>query len=82
MLGRLRMDLKACEAMYNKFSDEIFTLRRSKVDPRRIVDFVNADGNFDATVLEDLVKTVVNKTEKNPQALLKDEREDSCKVYV
>lgn len=79
MLGRLRMSLKSCESTYSEFADAIFTPRRYPVDPRRVTDFLKANGKFNETPLEELLKQrILDAGLEN--ALLKDERPDACKV--
>jgi hypothetical protein len=69
-----------CEDTFVESSKAIFRARRSKYDPRRAVDFIKANGKFDEQPLENLVKKKMTEAELEDSALLKDEREDSCKV--
>ena len=80
MLGRLRMKLSECEDTFTEFSKAIFTQKRSTVDPRRLLDFVNADGKFDEQPLEKLVKDKIRAARLEEGCLLKDLRDDACKV--
>jgi hypothetical protein len=76
------MSLDACEEAYKEFSNEIFQPKRHSADPRRLKDFLSADGKFDASVLERLVKRTIIDSGLDPDDLLNDTREDSCHMYV
>jgi retron-type reverse transcriptase len=81
MLGRLRMTLADCEDAYLMLSETIFTPRRSKINLfAQTKDFLQADGKFDAKILERTIKTCISKV-GDEDVLLKDP-ESSCKVYV
>ena len=79
MLGRLRMSIDDCEKAYLELSKKIFTPRRSTFNlHRRALDFLQVNGRFDATVLENCMKSSIEKVE-GKDALLRDPRPD-CKV--
>lgn len=59
MPGRLRMSLQECEESYVALSREIFHPVRRKVDPRRINDFLKANGKFDEAPLEECIKSAI-----------------------
>jgi patatin-like phospholipase/acyl hydrolase len=82
MVGRLRMPIAECEDAFAEFSNAIFTPRRHSYDPLRALDFVNANGKFDVQPLERLVKSKVVSKNLTEDALLQDNAQDSCKVYV
>ena len=76
------MSLQECEESYVALSREIFHPVRRKVDPRRIADFLKANGKFDEIPLEDCIKSAIRSRELNEDALLRDEKPDACKVFV
>lgn len=80
MLGRLRMSRAACEEAYIRLSDEIFSPHRRTMDPRRLTDLVNAEGKFDASILERFVMQKIREAGLEQNALLKDDRIDACHV--
>jgi hypothetical protein len=82
MLGRLRMSLASCENTYAEFAEAIFSPRRHTLDPRRMTDFLKANGKFDEEPLETLVKQRIGDAGLDEGALLKDDRSDACNVYV
>jgi len=55
MLGRLRMKLDDREDAYLQLSKQAFTSAR-QVPSSRTGDFVQANGRFDAQMLEDAIK--------------------------
>ena len=59
MLGRLRMSLDQCEAAYIRLSSNVFKRNRSKADPRKIYDFLEANGKFSPQPLEGFVKDLL-----------------------
>lgn len=82
MLGRLRMTLEECEDAYLKLSKRIFTAKRSRWNkPMQALDFLEADGKFDAEILELAIREVIKAKEGSDEGLLKHD-ESSCKVYV
>ena len=81
MLGRLRMSLDECEEAYKALSEQIFTPIRDAVDPRRVYDFLKANGKFDEKPLERCIKDTIRSRRLDPDDLLRDFDEDtSCKV--
>ncbi|KAI9670322.1 MAG: hypothetical protein M1831_006536 [Alyxoria varia] len=80
--GGLRMSIKDCEDAYCKLSSDIFNPKRHRWDPRRTKDFLNANGKFDHTILEDLIKEKIKDSKLSEQSLLHDDRQDGCKVFV
>ncbi|KAI9766340.1 MAG: hypothetical protein M1840_006604 [Geoglossum simile] len=82
MLGRLRMSLDACEDAYLELSKKIFTPRRHAVNlVGQGVDFLQANGRFDAQVLEDAVKESITAAGIPQDALLQDQ-DSRCKVFA
>ncbi|KAI9853123.1 MAG: hypothetical protein M1824_001536 [Vezdaea acicularis] len=83
MLGRLRMSLEDCETAYLTLSRKIFTPKRRK---RNLFgkgkDFLNADGKFDARVVEqEIIKLLKDLPDCDEDTLLKDS-ESKCRVFV
>jgi hypothetical protein len=79
MLGRLRMELGDCEKAYSKLSEKIFTPPRSRANIiGQAIDFLQANGRFDAKVLESTIKECIS-TVADEDILLKDPGSD-CKV--
>jgi predicted acylesterase/phospholipase RssA len=85
MLGRLRMSLKECKAAYIMLSEQIFTPNRNEIDPRRVIDFLKANGRFDEKPLEQRIKEAIRQRSLPVDALLHEVSEDPnepCKVFV
>lgn len=79
MLGRLRMKLSYCEDAYLQLSEKIFQPRRTKANIfSQAKDFLQADGRFDAEVLEAAMKDCIS-TVADRDVLLQDP-ESTCKV--
>ncbi|KAI9858936.1 MAG: hypothetical protein M1813_007238 [Trichoglossum hirsutum] len=83
MLGRLRMSLDDCQDAYLNLSERIFQPVRSSANVAgRLVDFVQANGKFDASRLEECVKQILKDQGKKESELLKEDDTDTCKVFV
>ena len=82
MLGRLRMTLDQCEAAYMRLSSNVFKKSRHSVDPRRIYDYLEANGKFSPQPLEDTVAEMLREVELADNELLKSHDPDSCRVFV
>jgi hypothetical protein len=84
MLGRLRMTIDECEAAYLRLSERIFDPKRSKVNViGRGIDFLQANGKFDAKALEDAIKETIRDKGLQEDELLQDPDFDPpCRVYV
>lgn len=81
MLGRLRMSLDDCQDAYLNLSERIFQPVRSSANVAgRLVDFVQANGKFDASRLEECVKQILKDQGKKESELLKEDDTDTCKV--
>ena len=79
MLGRLRMKLDYCEDAYLQLSEKIFRPRRARANVfSQAMDFLQADGRFDAEVLETAMKDCIS-TVADQDVLLKDPG-STCKV--
>jgi hypothetical protein len=78
MLGRLRMSIEDCEAAYLKLSKRIFQPRHSKFSFQRTTTFYQAEGKFDATLLEKAIKETLTEN-GYPQDLLLEDLDDSCR---
>ena len=78
------MTLKECEEQYLKLGKEIFEPKRSKWDGRRLVDFLKANEKFDAAVLEESIKRIIQEKTGDKCLPLKDATGDGddgrCKV--
>lgn len=84
MLGCLKMSLEDCESAYIDLSKEIFTPRKSNYRLiGRGVDFVNAAGKFDAEVLENAIKKIIERhsDSTSSEVELLSNAEPECKVY-
>ena len=83
MLGRLRMSLEECETAYKQLSSEIFKVRtRHSADPRRIYDFLEANGKFSPRPLEESVRNILGQHNLADNELLQDNNIEACKVFV
>ncbi|KAF9630389.1 hypothetical protein BFW01_g951 [Lasiodiplodia theobromae] len=83
MLGRLKMSLEECERAYLDLSREIFTPRKQSYPfIGRGVDLVNAYGKFDAKVLENAIKKIIEARSTSPEVELLSNPEPECKVFV
>ena len=83
MLGRLRMSLNECERAYVEMSREIFkTTNRHDADPRRLYDFLMANGKFSTEPLETSIRTILHRKNLSETALLKEKDPQACKVFV
>jgi hypothetical protein len=72
------MSIEDCEAAYLKLSERIFQPRHSKFSFQRTTTFLQADGKFDATVLEKAIKETLAEN-GYPQDLLLEDLDDSCR---
>ena len=83
MLGRLHMTLDECEIAYKELSSKIFTARnRHNLDPRRMYDFLEANGKFSAQPLEESVREVLETCHLAENELLQNRDPEACKVFV
>ena len=82
MLGRLHMSLEQCEAAYMKLSSNVFRKSRRSADPRRMYDFLEANGKFSAQPLEDTMRDMLREHDLADNELLKDLDPEACKVFV
>ena len=83
MLGRLRMSLEECETAYKTLSSEIFRARsRHSADPRRIYDFLEANGKFNPQPLEESVRNILGDHHLAEDELLQDSDAEACRVFV
>lgn len=79
MLGRLKMDVDDCITAYCELTKQIFAKRLRKL-PLGLGGKVKA--RFDSQKLEDAIKDVVTKSGNPETALLDDEKDRGCRVYV
>lgn len=77
MLGRLRMDVQDCIDAYIRLADKVFTKEHHRVNWKG-----NIQGRFDHTTLETVIKDVIKAAGYQPDALLKDQSSNACKVFV
>ncbi|ORY65136.1 acyl transferase/acyl hydrolase/lysophospholipase [Pseudomassariella vexata] len=85
MLGRLKMSTDECLDEYCKLSKIVFQPKRARADiPRRAADRLTADERFDADVLEQQIRAVIEKKIGDADIpLMDDEGEISpCRVFV
>ena len=82
MLGRLRMSLDQCEAAYMNLSSNVFKKSRRTADPRRIYDFLEANGKFSPQPLEETIRDMLQGHELADNELLKDRDPEACRVFV
>lgn len=82
MLGRLRMSLDECEAAYMKLSSNVFKKSRRSADPRRVYDFLEANGKFSPQPLENTVEEMLRERDLANNELLKNHEPEACKVFV
>jgi hypothetical protein len=81
MLGRLRMSIDECEAVYVELAQKIFIPNRSEANfIGRGLDFVNARGKFSSEVLEAGIKNIVKSKGFLEDELFFDQVDDDCKV--
>lgn len=78
MLGRLRMSVDECMTVYAQLSDRVFTKKRHRI--RGLTGQIQ--GRFDSDELTACIKEVLVTRGLDPDALLKDELEGACKVFV
>jgi hypothetical protein len=77
MLGRLRMSIDQCEEAYVKFSQEIFTPRRTSSLGQKL-DFINAKGKFSTEALEANIKRLIDEMGLPQSEKFRDMRDDAC----
>lgn len=77
MLGRLRMSVTDCIVAYLKLSERVFRKTRHRVTVKGKVQ-----GCFDSEELTRAIREVVKQQGLTEDALLKDEPNAACKVYV
>jgi hypothetical protein len=82
MLGRLHMSIEECESAYSLLSETIFTPIHNPANPIRVYKFLNAQGKFSSTPLEDCIKSTIWSKILSEQALLKEVDGDACKIFV
>ncbi|KFY38174.1 hypothetical protein V495_06714 [Pseudogymnoascus sp. VKM F-4514 (FW-929)] len=80
MLGRLKMPIAECIEAYLSLSRKIFAEKFSRSWGR---SYLNGEGRFDATELENAVKETVRRmTNEDPDKVLLKEVDSDCKVCV
>lgn len=82
MLGRLHMSIEECESAYSLLSETIFTPIHNPANPIRVYKFLNAQGKFSSTPLEDCIKSTIWSKDLSEQALLKEVDGDACRIFV
>lgn len=82
MLGRLHLTLDECESAYSLLSETIFTPVHNPANPLRVYRFLNAQGKFSSTPLEDCIKSTIWSKQLSEDALLKNQDGDACRVFV
>ena len=83
MLGRLRMSLDECEEAYKTLSKKVFSATtRGSANPRRIYDFLKANGKFDERPLEESIRDTLLGRNLAENELLQERGPDACRVFV
>ena len=74
MLGRLRMSVSDAIRCYDSFSEKVFSKGKKVV----------GDGKFKASILEDVIKEIVEEKTGDTDTRMMDSRpeQESCKTYV
>ncbi|KAF9553084.1 phospholipase [Agrocybe pediades] len=78
MLGRLRMTIDECIAAYEKLAAKIFDAGLIG----KVIDGVTTGARYSKDALEEAIKEVMKQYTGDPNAPMKDPKEDSCKVFV
>ncbi|KAK6003120.1 hypothetical protein QM012_000965 [Aureobasidium pullulans] len=79
MLGRLEMTVDECIQKYQDFMTKVFTISWLK---RKASDWHIGGDKYDAKILESCIKEVVKDRLGDENAMLLDDREGACKVFV
>jgi hypothetical protein len=75
------MSLDECEEAYLRLSGRIFEPKRGKFGGGlKALDFLQANGRLDSTVLEEVIKECISS--KFPEDILLKDSSTSCRVYV
>ena len=83
MLGRLRMSLDECEEAYKTLSKKIFSATaHGSANPRRMYDFLKANGKFDERPLEESIRDTLLGRSLAENELLQERDPDACRVFV
>ena len=83
MLGRLRMSLDECEEAYKTLSKKIFSATaHGSANPRRMYDFLKANGKFDERPLEESIRDTLWGRNLAENELLQERDSEACKVFV
>lgn len=82
MIGCLRMTLDECEIAYMTMAEKIFQPKRSKINPLRMVDFIQARERFDSQSMEKVLKEIIELRTGSEHTKLRSEEscESECKV--
>ncbi|KAF3317983.1 hypothetical protein TWF173_009804 [Orbilia oligospora] len=76
MLGRLRMSIDECIADWVELSKKIFQPKHRKFNLLRVVDFLKANGRFDAEILEAGIKEIIKKRLSRRYGAAEEEEEE------
>jgi hypothetical protein len=88
MLGRLQMAVEDCIHAYTTLMDDIFKKAQhrlklgSKKKLKELNTWVDVQGKFDETILEEAIKKILRENGFKEDELLKDHSSSPCKVYV
>ncbi|PVH83911.1 FabD/lysophospholipase-like protein [Cadophora sp. DSE1049] len=83
MLGRLEMGIQEAIDAYLEFSTSIFRPKRKKVALlARVADVLKTTGRFDTENFEKCIKRIVNERLGDENALLIQDGNSTCKVFV
>jgi len=87
MLGRLRMTVKACILAYTNLMSDIFEKANhrlkvgSNMKLKKPNTWVDVQGKFDKSVLEEAIKKILRENGFEEDELLKNLSSSRCKVY-
>ena len=74
------MTFDECDDAYLKLSKSIFKPKRVFGVPSKAADVLLANGRFDSKLMEKVLKEAIRSMGHAEDALLKDDRNPSCKV--
>lgn len=82
MIGCLKMTLDECEEAYMTMAQEIFQPKRSRINPLRAVDYIQANERFDSKSMEKIIKNIISQRTGNPNHKLMNraESQPACRV--
>ncbi|CAM1511722.1 Fc.00g092350.m01.CDS01 [Cosmosporella sp. VM-42] len=84
MIGCLRMSLDDCEKAYVTMAEQIFQPKRSSLNPKRFVDYIQARERFSSRSMEKVLKDIIGSQTGNQNTKLMgtEQNDPACKVFV